>query len=366
MKKLLVLLTALILLTSCRGNNGASDVQYLYSRNIVSREYDVVTTLTRQNLETGNVTTLCADPLCDHSTESGCTFADVLNFEVDAEKGLIYFCKNIRTDDGEEAHVCVYDIAGMQARTLHVYRDGMDSMWTTAFRFGYCWRISSVTDDGIDDYCVSMTEQNFDEPTVMPVNTMPFAEGNRFWYYAEQKTAGGYAVSFYLQDKEFKEEPVVIAEDLYASDYRVAGEWLYFLQNKILYRIALDGSYPAKPEALVENVADYTVSGGKIFFLRREEKPVSVGYDVFLEEEIYNTCGSTLWIADPETETVKVFAELDDYVIGLRKADYVDGKIVLGYGIWTEEDGVTRWRSGGGGIIVVDAHTGDWMVHPNA
>ncbi len=364
MKRLISLLAAAFLLLSCRGNDGSLSADYLYLNTIIQREHDFVSTLSRLNLETGNITNLCPDPLCNHTAASGCIFAGVLNYEVDEENGVIYFGTVIQNDDGEENHICRYDIAQAHAETLYVYRDDINTSWTTAFRFGQMWRISSVVDnDGIDDYCVSMTERNFDDPIILKNNEMPFAENRLYYYFAERETPGGYAVGFYLQDKEFEEEPVVIAEGLRAGEFKISGEYLYYLQNRILFSLHLDGTYPAVPQALVENVSWFTVIDEKIFLLRREKDPVCIGYDAYQEENIYNTYGSILWTADRETMTVRPFAEFDGYVVrSYGKTDSVGRKIILSFGIWKETDGITRWYSVDGGILTVDADTGEWKA----
>lgn len=363
MKRLLSLLAAAVLLVSCSGNDGSLGADYLYFNSVIHLEHEYASTLSRMNLETGNITYLCPDPLCGHTAESGCTFAGVLNYEVDEDNGVIYFGKVIQNGDTEEEHICVYDIAQARAETLHIYRNDPDSTWSTAFRFGQMWRISSVYDDGIDDYCVSMTDRNFDDPVILKENALPFAENRLYYYFAERETAGGNAVGFYLQDKAFEEEPVVIAEKLHAGEYKIFGEYLYYLQNHILFGLHLDGTYPAVPQALIDDVSWFTVTDEKIFFLRREEDPVCVGYDAYQEENIYNTYGSILWTADRESMTVKPFAEFDGYVVrSYMHADSVGDTIILSYGIWKETDGVMRWYSTGGGILAVDADTGEWRA----
>ncbi len=354
---------ALFLLVSCRGNDGSFSEDYLYLNSVIHLEHDYASTLSRMNLRTGNMTYLCPDPLCDHTEASGCIFAGVLNYEVNEETGVIYFGKVIRNDDAEEEHICVYDIAQAKAETLHIYRDHQDSTWSTVFRFGQVWRISSVYDDDIDDYCVSMTEKNFDDPIILPDNAIPFAENRLYYYFAERETAGGYAVSFYMQDKSFAEAPVVIADELHTSEYKISGDYLYYLQNRILFRLHLDGTYPAVPQALIENVSWFTVIDEKFFLLRREEEPVCVGYDAYQEKNIYNTYGSILWTADRETMTIKPFAEFDGYIVrSCIQTDSVGNRIVLSYGIWKETDGVMRWYSVDGGILTVDADTGEWSA----
>ena len=186
MKRLLSLLAAAVLLVSCRGNDGSLGADYLYLNSVIHLEHEYASTLSRMNLETGNITYLCPDPLCSHTAESGCIFAGVLNYEVDEDNGVIYFGKVIQNGDTEEEHICVYDIAQARAETLHIYRNDPDSTWSTVFRFGQMWRISSVYDDGIDDYCVSMTDRNFDDPVILKENALPFAENRLYYYFAER------------------------------------------------------------------------------------------------------------------------------------------------------------------------------------
>lgn len=97
--------------------------------------------------------------------------------------------------------------------------------------------------------------------------------------------------------------------------------------------------------------------------LRREKDPVCIGYDAYQEENIYNTYGSILWTADRETMTVRPFAEFDGYVVrSYGKTDSVGRKIILSFGIRKETDGITRWYSVDGGILTVDADTGEWKA----
>lgn len=68
------------------------------------------TTLMRYNVRTGNVTTVCADPLCDHKTKS-CPMDRMESDVFHVLKDYVVFVKCFPTDEGFITQLCRYDIA---------------------------------------------------------------------------------------------------------------------------------------------------------------------------------------------------------------------------------------------------------------
>jgi len=100
--------------------NGASQNNYVLPLTIM--ENYSPTTLVRMNIRTGNITTLCPDPLCMHTTVD-CPFSGVISYFY-IEDGIVLYHRRYqeynasRRTSESVRQICTYDIANMKMTVL--------------------------------------------------------------------------------------------------------------------------------------------------------------------------------------------------------------------------------------------------------
>lgn len=81
-------------------------------------EYEIIPTLIRINLETGEMTPVCSDPLCNHATPS-CPFAGAINY-IYINGTIIYYNRTYTIRNGLEVfsqrQFCSYNLETMEMR----------------------------------------------------------------------------------------------------------------------------------------------------------------------------------------------------------------------------------------------------------
>lgn len=220
-----------------------------------------VTTMKRLNVETGNITNVCPDPLCSHTTAS-CPFAGkISSFFID-ESDIIYI-RSYVTSNGDKSigvrQFCSYDLKNMEF-TAHITEDMISGVTTSQYnKMLYhddkCYYYDYIHDEETNKYHWILKKLDLETNQVKTIGDSKFyddGEGNPFAeeflfivndriYFKNINTI--YSTTVELTDKQVHSEGVFVSNNIYTN-----GKYIFYgipEGNEItenIYRIDLDGN----------------------------------------------------------------------------------------------------------------------------
>ena len=220
-----------------------------------------VITMKRLNVETGNITNVCPDPLCSHTTAS-CPFAGKINsFFIDGSN--IIYIRNYVSRQGEKSvgirQFCSYDLDNMEF-TAHITEEIMSGVTTSQYNKmlyynNKCYYYDYIYDTTTNKYHWILKRLDLETNKITIIGdekfyddgeTNPFAEeflfiiNDRIYF---KNINAIYSTTMDLTDKR------VVAEGIFASNnIYTDGKYIFYgipEDNGItenIYRINIDGS----------------------------------------------------------------------------------------------------------------------------
>ncbi len=364
MIRLLALLSALLLLLcACSPGGGQEDTSggdYLYMK---LKRADSVVYLARLNLDTGNVTSVCPDPLCSHDEFKGdCPLSGVTGFFVIGD--TVYMPRRRwQSGAGEWKHVfSVYDIASDRGEIRYIWPDYESNVLyeeTVAGGYYYTW-----------DYAYEEPEEMERAEAEKSVLRMALSGGAITWlgnvplpqtfrdgryYYVSQN---GELVA--CDSEGGNPEPIMAG--LKGADFCLDGLDAGYIHSfgigeldRILYEAALaDQSVRAVESA--GSIRGTAVLGNYVYFLCMEKSPAFIGRDNYHGNEIFNHTGGKLWRMKFGGEPELYLDFGSERVLCDRGIEVCGDRLVLYYGGFAPHVnwGIEEWQEKGGGVLVID------------
>ena len=261
---------------------------------------------------------VCADPLCDHSQDSGCPFYSTGNYYVTGN--YIFYTREYGVDSvtGEPfgtSDFCVYDMINGTVRKLDEYLFERAQIIGGINNYLYYYLNNYNEKDGSVYYAlyradadtgkvVKIGEESFGFESKSEYNSWAIpkvyaiADNKIYWYTNGELTDGIRPEIRYTTDLDGKnKEMLEVKKDLYsrmgvgATSSCYSNGYFYHAVvemtqdeldrdavGQVLYRIPLDGS--AKNERIAENIIDFAICGDKIYYTAKlEEEPEIIEYD---------------------------------------------------------------------------------------
>ena len=282
------------------------------------------------NYRTGAVTPVCVDPLCGHDEDSGCPFYEA---EQCVPSGnTMFFIRgemSVEQNTGERSGkvtLCAYDMLNGGTKELGAFEDSV-SIIAAAEGRAYFYRLVP-DDDGVsakyhfyyadggkirempmkDEYCSDDTG-SYDLPVIFAV------DGERiYWYVAAEDGMAFWSTDFDGKDRRELDITVPQAMNGQFSDgysyYMVKrpseandayGRLLSQNSNE-LWRVRTHGG---EPEKLSDNIAQFIVSGGKIYYTVAEKEPETI---MIHGDAYYDLCGGKIYSMNADGSGVELIA----------------------------------------------------------
>ena len=282
------------------------------------------------NYRTGAVTPVCVDPLCGHDEDSGCPFYEAEQC-VPSGNTMFFIRGEMSVDQntGERSGkvtLCAYDMLNGGTKELGAFEDSV-SIIAAAEGRAYFYRLVP-DDDGVsakyhfyyadggkirempmkDEYCSDDTG-SYDLPVIFAV------DGERiYWYVAAEDGMAFWSTDFDGKDRRELDITVPQAMNGQFSDgysyYMVKrpseandayGRLLSQNSNE-LWRVRTHGG---EPEKLSDNIAQFIVSGGKIYYTVAEKEPETI---MIHGDAYYDLCGGKIYSMNADGSGVELIA----------------------------------------------------------
>ena len=282
------------------------------------------------NYRTGAVTPVCVDPLCGHDEDSGCPFYEAEQC-VPSGNTMFFIRGEMSVDQntGERSGkvtLCAYDMLNGGTKELGAFEDSV-SIIAAAEGRAYFYRLVP-DDDGVsakyhfyyadggkirempmkDEYYSDDTGSS-DLPEIFAV------DGERiYWYVAAEDGMAFWSTDFDGKDRRKLDITVPQAMNGQFSDgysyYMVKrpseandayGRLLSQNSNE-LWRVRTHGG---EPEKLSDNIAQFIVSGGKIYYTVAEKEPETI---MIHGDAYYDLCGGKIYSMNADGSGVELIA----------------------------------------------------------
>lgn len=370
----------MLLLTSCADSNSVDihdENRYLdncYTYMYLRNDDDEGNVIYRFNINTGEVTCVCPDPLCDHDINE-CVFASGSSFYVYDNNVIIPFRFVYDFETGSSwCEAEKYDLVSHKIETFYNY--GHANRAYTAFSFidGFMYgrHILDNTDkqtgalDGEDvifRYDIFTDEIEyidcFDE---IPA----FTYDGRYYFINE--------LPFYSTDAVGKNRttydlPYLLYKPAGIDTSNLQSGFFSYIGNDkdgIFHTVKVDidtGEYSAFELTRIRTAKIYK---DFVYYIPVTDEYV-MGFDEFNNKDIVNNTGGRLMrvpLSGGEPETV--FDLGNEYFFSIVTILDVDGRLVIDYGGFDEHEmyHIQTWFETGGGKVVYDTATGEYTVFP--
>lgn len=357
----LALIFVIILLPSCGRDEKRDPLFENYL--IFSGEYEDTITILKMNVETGSITPLCPDPLCNHKPESECNFFCTTGSSIVEFNNRIYFERQKSLGDHRRV-ICEYNPA--DASVSVIYESGevgtVNGVYygneNLSIRVGYLW-ITRKNVDGTTE--ISRMNLKTKETTTLPENTqLPYSKtyngeciysiftpGLPYGEYLSSGFALGdidgnirekYAETHKIQIiySDMTEDDVILFACPYMNE-----EGEYDLEEQTLYSIDMKTGeeYTVLDkfgDRYFVRIADY------IYYTDYADDPPEIGFDKNSNQTKYNKCAGIILRTDIRTGDTEEFMSLPDYNFA-HNIYFVGDKIIFhyintDYSTYTEED----------------------------
>lgn len=363
---------------------------YLYSADSTNgKKYLTNSDFLRYNPDTGNLTYVCNDPLCDHLTVD-CPIYGMMSFNVHENK--IYFSKAYRrltTQNGESTKeifsgFCCYDLESHKLKNLAVYMDEKDTdknfsvalntndLYFENYRFSYSKKKDDQSGDIvktvermdlISGESVAFENIQSNDGVLTPVDTVAYLfHGDGRIFFTDYKSI--FSTDINLQDKK------TIAEGVFTEAVYSNGEYIVWQIDDELHIMNLDGSNAYNTGIkTVSNYTGYIVLTEKYIYYRSNEQislgtnsSAQVGGEIVLEgKDIHrysfeSKTDEIVWSFEGEYEHTRI---IDQWIV-------LDGVIYAMYESWgtpnvegkyTEADHYKSWSANNtNSIIKIDTN----------
>ena len=197
-----------------------------------------VITMKRLNVETGNITNVCPDPLCSHTTAS-CPFAGKINsFFIDGSN--IVYIRNYVSRQGEKSvgirQFCSYDLDNMEF-TAHITEEIMSGVTTSQYNKmlyynNKCYYYDYIYDTTTNKYHWILKRLDLETNKITIIGDEKFYDDGETNPFAEE-------FLFIINDRiYFKNINAIYSTTMDLTDKRVVAEGIFASNN-----IYTDGKY---------------------------------------------------------------------------------------------------------------------------
>lgn len=252
------------------------DLLYLSAHGMVYR-YDI---------RTGNVTSLCDDPLCSHSDEA-CPFFGIIPYGFHIYNNKIYYTQNYFStkkdifSEPETVNIGRFVMYDIENRKLKVIRNIPDGVLIESkyYHGNYLYYLNTLTDEN-GNHTFEICRQNLDNFNIESLiflgstpSAIAFINNDRIYLVS------GVGL-YYYSLSDFSTPHYIYKND--SVDLITDGVYFYVLVRNengtnSLIRIDMDGNNPTK---LCDDNVGYICSTEKYIYYRKNEKIV-VGKDKF-------------------------------------------------------------------------------------
>lgn len=320
MKRVLILcITVVFMLTvSCGSGKTLSVRDEYFFRNAEGLPLGEVDTGCpyKVNYRTGTVTPVCVDPLCGHD-DGGCPFYEAEQCVPSGNtmffiRGEMSVDKNTGERSGKVA-LCAYDMLNGDTKEIGAFEDALSIIAAAEGRV-YFYRLIPDSDgarakyhfyyaDGgkirempMKDEYSSDDAGSADLPEIFAVDG-----GKIYWYGAAEDGMAFWSTD--LDGKDRRELDITVPQamnghfsDGYSyytikrpSEANDAYGRLLSKNTNELWRVRIDGG---EPEKLSDNIAQFIVSGGKIYYTVAEKEPETI---MVHGDTYYDLCGGKIY-----------------------------------------------------------------------
>lgn len=238
---------------------------YIYFFDPISNMYPV---LSRYNTQTGLITTICADPICQHNDPDCPTFGEmpcpyIYNNTLYARRIYFYAEPLAGGGTGEmkiQSNLISYDIENQHIEVLREYEQaGFSERDKQLYADHYRFYFEDIYNEELDAYVESICRMDLKTNEVLVLNNsaniIDTESGSRLLNLSYQFAINGrlyYTDGKALYHADYTmQNPVKVAEGKFSGDVRTNGEYIVWeeaLENdpaqKKLYCMNLDGSNP--------------------------------------------------------------------------------------------------------------------------
>ncbi|MBQ2726802.1 MAG: hypothetical protein IJF78_13950 [Clostridia bacterium] len=399
MKRLLALLAAAFLLLSC-GNTEADDPFFdLYLLTEISEAGG--RTPAKFNASTGTLTSLCADPLCMHTNDSGCPFARMTG-EVTYHDGCLYFWKEILPSESPtdmyDSALMGYDMDDASLREV-VRRSTLEqifldngysvSSWSQGIRCGCLWTsLNNSTGTG-RLVTIRVDLETGKRELLSGDHYMPLCEYTEGRYFGVTESGPMVAASpgfviagfngenpeYHLTEKniaitfwdKMDGDTLLYAEIGKTDD----GWWDWEHMTLFAYNIKTGENTTVLepfPDVYFAQIGDW------IYYTPYLEEPIFLGVEKHSGQEKYNKTGGILQRVNIRTGERKPVFEMPEYNLIGTEIDAVGQYVVVSYHNIDYENYETEMTEFGEaytyekeyGRIVYNTSTGETKIYPEA
>lgn len=284
------------------------------------------------NYRTGTVTPVCVDPLCGHD-DGGCPFYEAEQCVPSGNtmffiRGEMSVDKNTGERSGKVA-LCAYDMLNGDTKEIGAFEDALSIIAAAEGRV-YFYRLIPDGDgarakyhfyyaDGgkirempMKDEYSSDDAGSADLPEIFAVDG-----GKIYWYGAAEDGMAFWSTD--LDGKDRRELDIIVPQamnghfsDGYSyytikrpSEANDAYGRLLSQNSNELWRVGIDGG---EPEKLSDNIAQFIVSGGKIYYTVAEKEPETI---MVHGDTYYDLCGGKIYRMNTDGSGAELIAETE-------------------------------------------------------
>ena len=336
MKRVLILcMTVVFMLTVSCGNRKTLSVRDEYFfRNAEGLPLGEVDTGCpyKVNYRTGAVTPVCVDPLCGHE-DGGCPFYEAEQCVPSGNtmffiRGEMSVDKNTGERSGKVA-LCAYDMLNGVTKEIGAFEDALSIIAAAEGRV-YFYRLIPDSDGARVKYhfyyadggkireMPMKDEYSSDDAGSADLPEIFAVDGERiYWYGAAEDGMAFWTTD--LDGKDRRELDITVPQ---AMNGRFSDGYSYYTINNPpelkdtygrllsqnsneLWRVRIDGG---EPEKLSDNIAQFIVSGGKIYYTvaEKEQETIMVHGDTY-----YDLCGGKIYRMNTDGSGAELIAETE-------------------------------------------------------
>lgn len=284
------------------------------------------------NYRTGTVTPVCVDPLCGHD-DGGCPFYEAEQCVPSGNtmffiRGEMSVDKNTGERSGKVA-LCAYDMLNGDTKEIGAFEDALSIIAAAEGRV-YFYRLIPDSDgarakyhfyyaDGgkirempMKDEYSSDDAGSADLPEIFAVDG-----GKIYWYGAAEDGMAFWSTD--LDGKDRRELDITVPQ---AMNGQFSDGYSYYTINNPpelkdtygrllsqnsneLWRVRIDGG---EPEKLSDNIAQFIVSGGKIYYTVAEKEPETI---MVHGDTYYDLCGGKIYRMNTDGSGAELIADTE-------------------------------------------------------
>jgi hypothetical protein len=336
--------------------------------------------LNRFNINTGEVTVLCPDPLCEHRND--CIFSTVNRFYVFKNILILPFDYHFDEATQERWYEAVrYDFVTNETKVFLNYGLSGRTMSDFSIVDGYLWgkylmyEADNPYDKPTEGYRTYRYDIIADELEYMDdfVDIPTFIYDNRYYFINDIMI---YSTDLSGNDKIETDIPVPIWTPAQLDMSEMDNGYLYYIgygsdpdsDIRIEYIIRINLLTGEYSQFQLPQLWNFRIYDGFLYYIPvYDEYQYYLGHDDFKNKDIVNNTGGKLMripLSGGEPETVIDLG--DEYLPSYSAIIEVDGKLIVDYGGFDTHEmfGVMTWYKSGGGKIVYDTVSGEYAVYP--